>query len=357
MLLTTLTAFFLNAEPLQVRVLERERPATLMLISGGLRCDTDALVSPAELTVGVGEKGVVVKGRTCTIVSSTGTTTVTTGAVTRRYPGALEVSLDSGALRVINTVDVEAYLPSVVQEELSGALPAALEAQAIVSRTFALTSKKRHARGGYHLCDLAHCQRYRGLDDSAAAASAAVKKTKGQVLLIGGIGMKPAFFHSSCGGHTSTASDVFHETGAGPGINDQTKDGFACRGAPDFEWTWEADRVELAKAVGRKAEGDAFVPLARDKAGRVLEVSTFGKRMDGSEFGSRVGRTFGWQALKSLRVSATEVENTVTFKGTGIGHGVGLCQHGTIALAAKGWDSNKLLLRYFPDCQVRQIDE
>ncbi|MDP1919176.1 MAG: SpoIID/LytB domain-containing protein [Myxococcales bacterium] len=357
MLLTTLTLCLMTAEPLQVRVLERERPVTVTLTSERLRCDADPLPSPAELTVGVGEKGVAVKGRTCTVVSSTGVTTVTTGDVTRRYPGAMEVSLEGGALRLINTVDVEAYLPSVVQAELSGGPPAALEAQAVVSRTFALTGRNRHARAGYHLCDLTHCQWYRGLEADAPAAAAAVKKTKGQVLLVGGIGLKPAFFHSSCGGHTSTSSDIFHEAGAGPAIADATKDGAACKGAPDFAWTWEADRVELAKAVGSKPEGDAFVPLARDKAGRVLEVSVFGKRMDGAEFGSRIGRAFGWQTLKSLKVTASEVENTVTFKGTGMGHGVGLCQHGTLALAAKGWDAKKLLLRYFPDCQVRQVEE
>ena len=99
------------------------------------------------------------------------------------------------------------------------------------------------------------------------------------------------------------------------------------------------------------------MPLARDKGGRVLEVSSFGKRMDGGEFASRVGRVFGWQALKSLKVTAEEVESTVTFKGRGLGHGVGLCQHGARALATKGWDAKKLLLRYFPDSQVRQAEE
>lgn len=350
-----LLTLVLTAEPLQVRVLEREKPQALTLSAERVQCDAVTVASSVSLSVGA--DGVSIAGRAggCTQVIASNAT-VKLGELTRGYPGQLAVSVEGGLLRLINLVDVEAYLPSVVHSELSGAGPTALEAQAIVSRTFALTGRGRHARAGYHLCDLTHCQWYRGLDASDASREA-VTKTKGQVLLVGGIGLKPAFFHASCGGHTSTAADVFHEPAAGPAIDDKTKEGAACRDAPDFEWTWEVDRLELARALGVAADGDAFVPLARDKAGRVLEVSAFGKRMDGGEFSSRIGRAFGWQALKSLKVSAQEVESTVTFKGRGVGHGVGFCQHGARALASKGWDSKKLLLRYFPDCQVRQVEE
>lgn len=357
MILTALTLVTLHAEPLLVRILEREKPSTVSLTSARLFCDAAPLPSPAELTVG--QDGVSVKGWAkgpCAVVRSEGVTSVTVGEVSRRYPGVVSVSLEGGLLRLINTLDVEAYLPSVVQAEASGAPAAALQAQAIVSRTFALTGRHRHERAGYHLCDLTHCQWYRGVEAEPAAVDA-VAKTKGQVLMVGGIALKPAFFHAACGGRTSTSTDVFHEAGAGPAIDDSLKDGPACKDAPDFAWSWSADRLELAKALGVKPEGDAFVPLSRDKGGRVLEVTSFGKRMGGGEFSSKVGRAFGWQALKSLKVTATEVESTVTFTGTGMGHGVGLCQHGARALAAKGWDAKKLLLRYFPDSQIRQVEE
>ncbi|MER2564154.1 MAG: SpoIID/LytB domain-containing protein [Myxococcaceae bacterium] len=356
-MISTLLITTLASAPLEVRVLEREKPVTLTVTSDRARCDGEALSGVLELSIS--GDAVAVKGRAkpCAIVRSEGVTTVTSGALTRRYPGSLSVTVERGVLRLINSVDVEAYLPSVVNAEASGSPAAALEAQAIISRTFALSGRQRHERAGYHLCDLTHCQWYRGLEPDLKAAEAAVAKTKGQVLLVGGIALKPAFFHSSCGGRTSSAQDVFHEVGAGPGIDDATKDGAACREAPDFEWSWQADRVELAKALGLKPEGEAFVPLSRDKAGRVLEVTAFGKRMDGAEFSSRVGRVFGWQSLKSLKVTAEEVESTITFRGRGLGHGVGLCQYGARALATKGWDAKKLLLRYFPDCQVRQAEE
>lgn len=354
MLLAATALLVLTAEPLRVRVLEREKPATLALSAERVKCG-DQLVSP-KVELSAGRDVLIKNGPACEVVSADGVSTVTAGGLTRQFPGRLEISIEGGVLRLINIVDLEAYLPSVVAAEANGAPAAALEAQAIVSRTFALTGRQRHERSGHHLCDLTHCQWYRGLE-TTPEASKAVSKTKGQVLLVGGIGLKPAFFHSSCGGHTSTAADVFHEAGAGPGIDDSTKSGPACQEAPDFRWTWEVDRTELARALGLAAEGTAFVPLSRDRAGRVLELSSFGKRMDASEFSSRLGRAFGWMALKSLKVTAEEIDNTITFRGTGLGHGVGLCQHGARALATKGWDSKRLLQRYFPDCQVRQAEQ
>ena len=89
----------------------------------------------------------------------------------------------------------------------------------------------------------------------------------------------------------------------------------------------------------------------------MLELAAFNQRFDGGEFVSRVGRAFGWQSLRSLRVSAVEAEGVVTFTGTGLGHGVGLCQHGAKALAEKGADAMSVLKTYFPECRVRPVEE
>jgi stage II sporulation protein D len=266
----------------------------------------------------------------------------------------LRVTQEGGALRLINDVDVEEYLPSVVTAELGDGKAAALEAQAIVSRTFALTAH-RHPRAGYDLCDLAHCQVYRGTDDVTDAARAAVKKTQGQVVLLGGVALKPTFFHASCGGHTSRAQDVFGEEAAGPAVSDVEDGAPRCAGMPDFSWEFVIERVKLAQALGLTPRGDgaAFEPLRRDAAGRVVELRSFGRRYSGTDFLSAVGHAFGYQSLRSMKVSAQEADGLVRFVGTGLGHGVGLCQQGAKALAEKGVDARGILQRYFPDCQVR----
>ncbi|MCC6336762.1 MAG: SpoIID/LytB domain-containing protein [Myxococcales bacterium] len=347
--MTPLLLLALSAAPLQVRVLEREKPTKARLEAPTLTCDGKPL--PKKVEVVPGNRELSVGGAKCTEVVASGGATVALKDVTRRFPGVLKVSLEGGVLRFLNEVDVEDYLPSVVTAELGDGKPAALEVQAVVSRTFALTAH-RHGKAGYGLCDLSHCQVYRGADASDAA-KAAVKKTKGQVVLVGGVALKPTFFHASCGGYTSRAQDVFGDEGAGPGVSDVEGGAPRCAGMPDFAWEFVIEKVKLAEGLGLKNEGHAFEPLRRDAAGRVVELRSFGRRFSGADFQSAVGRAFGWQSLRSMKVSLQEAEGLLRFSGTGLGHGVGLCQQGAKALAEKGVDARGILQRYFPDSQVR----
>lgn len=350
-----LLALVLAAAPLEVRVLERSLPETAHLDAKRFTCDGkplegtsfDVAVSIRELKVGTA---------TCNQVLVDGPSTVKLKSLERVFPGQLKLSLEGSRMRFINVVDVEEYLPSVTSAEADGAKPAALEAQAIVSRTFALAGRKRHESNGYHLCDLAHCQVYRGASETTAEAKSAVQKTRDQVLLIGGIVLKPAFFHSSCGGHTSRAVDVFGEDAAGSAVSDVENGVPRCK-TPEFAWSFETEKEDLAKAFNVAPNGIAFEPLKRDQAGRVSEVRVFGKRVTGQEFMSRTGRAFGWQSLRSMKLKTSETDTTIRFDGTGLGHGVGLCQLGAKALADQGVDAKGILLRYFPESKVGSLRE
>lgn len=344
----------LSSAPLEVRVLERDRLTDVTLEADSFTCDNKRLpnrsiaVMPRDRRLRAGDLA-------CEILTAEGDIRVLAGPLKRRYYAKLRVTNEAEVLRFINTIDVEDYLPSVVDAEAGGSPPAALEAQAIVSRTFALASRGRHSQSGYDLCDLAHCQVFRGHDEETAAARSVVKKTSGQVLLVGGVVLKPAFFHAACGGGTSKAIDVFAEEGAGGGVSDTGKDGPMCKDAENFAWEWSVERIELATALGANPQGDlsAFEILRRDGSGRVLQLKSFGKRYTGVEFASKVGRVFGWQTFRSLRVTMEQVEGLIRFKGQGLGHGVGLCQQGAKAMASKGMETKAILSRYFPDCQIR----
>jgi stage II sporulation protein D len=354
MMLSALMMLSLAAKPLEVRVLERNVPTKVLLTATKFTCD-DQPLEGTSLEAEASVREVKVGAALCVQLIAEGQSVgVAFGDVKRTYPGQLRVTLEGGLLRLINVVDVEAYLPPVVKAEADGMKSSALEAQAIVSRTFALTGAARHERNGYHLCDLAHCQVYRGQTESSPEAEAAVKKTANQVLLIGGIVLKPAFFHSSCGGHTSRANDVFGEDGAGSAVSDIDKGQSAPRcSTPDLAWSFEVEKVDLAKALGLAANGKAIDPLRRDSAGRILELRAFGKRISAGEFQSKVGRAFGWQAVRSMKFDISETDTLLHLDGKGLGHGVGLCQLGAKSLAEKGTDAKGILLRYFPESQIK----
>jgi stage II sporulation protein D len=357
-MLSLAVALLAAATPLKIRVLERDRPYEAWLAASTLTCDGAALGSTVALHLK--DRRLEAGDKLCDVVEASGNVKVTPSgnrdaAPTRRYPGKLTAVAEGALIRFINEVEIEDYLPGVVAAETVDFPPAALESQAVVSRTFALASRGRHKEHGYDLCDLAHCQIYRGSDEIPASVDDAVKRTRGEVLLLGGVGLKPAYFHAACGGHTSRTSDVFGELteGVGPGVSDTGKDGPLCKESPDFKWTFDVERVDLARALGVDGVGAALEPLRRDEAGRVIELKTFGHRLRGNEFMSAMGKAFGWSAIKSMKVNAEEIEGTVHFSGSGIGHGVGLCQAGAKAMASKGATRKQILQKYFPDCQVR----
>lgn len=345
----------LAAAPLQVRVLSALHPVEARVEGAALECDGHALEGRL-VTVSAAAEGLKVAGgpSLCArLVSREGPTTVRVGEVTRVYPDRLEVWAEPGALVFVNTVEVEAYLPSVVAMEAGEMPAAALEAQAVVARTFARASLQRHRRNGYHLCDLAHCQVYRGLDGATAASRKAVKDTAGQVLLAGGVRLVPVFFHGACGGHTSAPADVFGEQDGLPGVSDLLDGAPACREAEGFKWESTLERMRLATALGVAASGASVEPLRRDSAGRLIELRAFGRRFTAQAFTSAVGKAFGWRAVPSQRFSALEREGAITITGVGAGHGVGLCQAGAAARARAGADASSILRHYFPSATPR----
>jgi stage II sporulation protein D len=119
----------------------------------------------------------------------------------RVYRGRLEVSEGPQGLLLVNVVDLEDYVASVVAAELDGAPAAARQALAVAARSFAL-----HAQAEGHLCDGTHCQWYRG---SRKADLAAARATRGEVLLLSDGRVAPAFHSSDCGGQTLPAQEVW----------------------------------------------------------------------------------------------------------------------------------------------------
>ena len=58
-------------------------------------------------------------------------------------------------------VPIERYLEGVVPHEIgAGSPPAALQAQTVLARTWALANSHRFAIDGYHLCSDTQCQVY-----------------------------------------------------------------------------------------------------------------------------------------------------------------------------------------------------
>ena len=125
-----------------------------------------------------------------------------------RYRGALEV-VPAGAseLNVVNALSLEAYVKGVIPNESPPSWPMAeLKAQAIISRSFALTGGREG--DGYDLYSDTRSQVYKGLESEYTTSNEAEEQTAGQVLMYEG-NIAETLFSACSGGKTESIQNVF----------------------------------------------------------------------------------------------------------------------------------------------------
>jgi stage II sporulation protein D len=267
-------------------------------------------------------------------------------------PTTLRVGLlKPGGGYTVTTMPLETYVSRVLAGEmLRDSDPPALEALAITIRTFVLANRGRHRADGFDVCDQTHCQVVR---TATAATERAARATASRVLVRDGV---PAsvYYSASCGGHTQVPSDVW------PGAEDPpylpSREDDACEGAP--AWTAELHQIDLARALrssGFRGELRDVRVASRNTSGRVAKLKLEGLRPDeisGQDLRVAVGRTLGWQHIKSTAFDLRRRDNVYRFSGHGSGHGVGLCVIGSARLAARGATAEEILARYFPGLEI-----
>ena len=267
-------------------------------------------------------------------------------------PGVVRVGLlQPGGGYTVAVLPMEVYVARVLAgEAVRDSQPAALDALAITIRTFALANRGRHRADGFDLCDQTHCQVVR---TAVAATERAAQATAGRVLLSGGA---PAsiYYSASCGGRTQLPSDVW------PGADDPSylpaKADEACRGAP--AWTTELHESDLRRALRASGFRGELLDLkiaSRNASGRVARLKLEGLTPDqisGQDFRVAVGRTIGWQHIKSTAFDLRKTAGSYRFSGHGSGHGVGLCVIGSANLAERGATPEAILARYFPGLEL-----
>ncbi len=127
------------------------------------------------------------------------------------YRGFLVLSGTPRGIVIVNYVNLEDYLKSVVPGELSpGQFNAieALKAQAVAARTYALKNMNQFDRFGYDLVNTPRSQLYMGMASENPLSTRAVEETKGEVLRYRGE-LINALYTSTCGGRTEDAEKVF----------------------------------------------------------------------------------------------------------------------------------------------------
>ena len=260
---------------------------------------------------------------------------------------------------------LERYLTGVVRGEMPASFEMeALRAQAAAERSYVyyqLAAGRKDAHPDADFCtDHTCCSAY--LSETAAKekwggdfapwntrVEQAVSDTDGQVVLYNG---RPilAVFHSSSAGRTAAAGDVW--SGDLPYlVSVDSPEGEET--VPNYYSTVtftaaEAKEKLLAAHPELKLSGTPdrwFGAAAENGSGRVETVSVGGTDIEGTE----LRRIFG---LRSACFTVAADSESVTFRVTGYGHGVGMSQYGANQLAREGKTWQEILEWYYTGATV-----
>ena len=267
---------------------------------------------------------------------------------------SLRIAARKGALVLAVTLPTESYVERVVASESSSADSLeSLKALAIVVRSFALHPAHGHA--DYDLCDSTHCQllHWGGNPERRAAAHSATLSTAGETLWFHS-SRAEAWFHQNCGGRTASPSEVWPGRKQMPWFVAQSDRYCTARGAR--EWSANLSLSDLTTALA--ADGlvrpgwKTLTVDRRGESGRAMTLRAGSTGISAESFRLAVGRTMGWNRILSTWFEVTRQDDRFIFHGRGSGHGVGLCQTGSAAMAAAGHDSSQILAQYFPGAAV-----
>lgn len=262
----------------------------------------------------------------------------------------------------IRELGIDDYLLGVVAGEMDPTWPLeALKAQAIIARTFTL--QRIAAAGGvprrnaHASTDPEEFQAYDSdrINDNVQTA---VAQTRGLVLAYNG--QYPlTWFHAYSGGQTATPQDGLDWDRSPTPYLRSVVDREFDPSIPDEVKFWSAtfsDR-EIRDAV-RQVAGRDPGPI---RSVRVSQWTSSGRAKTLQVNGVSVGANAFRIAIGSTRLRSTMLREidvaggSVTFRGKGFGHGVGLSQWGARVMAEQGKGAEEIIRKYYSGVYIVKL--
>jgi SpoIID/LytB domain protein len=313
----------------------------------------------------------------------------------RPYAGTLRLQPNAHQnFTLVNNIPLETYVRGVVPHEIGYNAPyAAVQAQAILARTYVLASLHRFKVDNYELCADTQCQVYRGLEDTTEVADRAISDTRGLVLTYNNRAID-ALYSSTTGGITANYNDIWDgtprpylqsvldlakrpENMRSANISDDKnlkafldrQEGFNEAGWKNLRWRRIGTLEELQTSLKKflRFSGDnttnfnAIKQLQvskRASSGRVLEMEVttdtgkiIVKKDEIIDAFDPPDSTF----FKLEPIYQDKVLTGYAFTGGGLGHGVGMSQTGAYNLARMGWTYDRILNFYYTNVQLEKL--
>jgi len=313
----------------------------------------------------------------------------------RSYAGSLKLQTNAHqSYTLVNNVPLETYVRGVVPHEIGYKAPyAAVQAQAILARTYVLASMHRFKVDGYELCADTQCQVYRGLEDTTELADRAITDTRGLVLTYNNRAID-ALYSSTTGGITANYNDIWDgtprpylesvldlanrsESQRSANVSEDKnlksfldrQEGFNEVGWKTIRWRKSGTLDELQMSLKKflRFSGDTTTNFnvirqlevsKRASSGRVLEMEVttdtgkiIVKKDEIIDAFDPPDSTF----FRLEPIYKDKVLTGYTFIGGGLGHGVGMSQTGSYNLARMGWSYDRILNFYYTNVRLQKL--
>ncbi|MGM9551446.1 MAG: SpoIID/LytB domain-containing protein [Clostridia bacterium] len=318
------------------------------------------------------------------------------------YKGVFEIRNQNNLLTVINIVNTEDYVASVLGKEMSASWPIeALKAQAVCARNYAFTIRNKHTGNGFDLCATIDCQVYGGVESEAESTRKAAEETKGVTVLYNGR-IVPLYYFSCDGGYTEDSENVWVSSeGYLRGKQDIYE---SPQYATKYNWSKSYTKTEIEQILASKGInignllditidevsanqsvmkmtfvgtlGNKTITKSQARTTLSLNSQTYTIEKSSNSLFQQNSVAESYYVLSSSGVSFVErpesyltstgikffsyppiLTNTegydqYTFNGHGWGHRVGMSQWGAYSMAKMGYTYKDILNFYFTDITI-----
>ena len=297
------------------------------------------------------------------------------------WPGSLRLVPTDACFDVVHEVPMETYLSGVIAKELiNGWGVETHRAQAIAARSYgvcemAIWRSRRH----YDVVADERSQAWVGTTTHQKSLDA-VRDTAGQMLVFDAR-VVPAYYSSCCGGARASAQDTISSEirhDIAPLRADSGHKGCACtKSSKHAKWEMTLAVPAISRVLPLWAQLEGYPSLAR--MGEVKKVEITARNEQGRPVRVSIEDNKGWkcelpaerlrwalsadpsnpsakkplnQRVKSAYFDPTVRGGELLLKGCGYGHGVGLCQYGSEAMAKSGVKAGAILAKYYPSAKL-----
>lgn len=287
----------------------------------------------------------------------------------KKYRGSMQFSAAEDGLLAVNMLSVESYLRGVIPREMPGEWPLeALKAQAVAARSYALAKARDNEQKAFDVLATDYSQVYGGYDAETPLTDRAVQETEGIVMTFNNE-IVYAFYHASSGGFIENSEDVWNE----PLPYIRSRNDPFDKNDKFYNWQVSYKQNQLVKLINEKlkewgherifASINDLQEIADTSTGvRVRRMKFTGTGEDGQPLtvilqnADRVRVALGLRSAfftYQKQVDASGKLASVTFTGSGWGHGLGMSQYGSRGMARQGNNYRQILQYYYRGVEIK----